>query len=164
MSRRSENSVARPVPLGFLSVGECVSVDSIRRRVYISVRNGLNEVDFAGHLAGEIRVVNIFHAPNSVSLTLVTTLSLDIRFQTTDCERRGRDRIALREGVPTHRTSWPTILLSSSRARASGSVNGDAFCVSSDLSDQQATWQPHLLEYQKRIIMLSGQGLGRSFS
>ncbi|OXV07085.1 hypothetical protein Egran_05151 [Elaphomyces granulatus] len=84
MSRRSEKSVARPLALGFLSVGECVSVDSIRRRVYISVGNVLNEVDLETLqvISQERYAWSIFamsqETDYSVPLTLATTLSLQI--------------------------------------------------------------------------------------
>jgi hypothetical protein len=84
MSKRSEKSPPRSPPLEFLSVGECVNVDSMRRRAYISVGNVLNEVDLE-----TLRVVHqqryawsIFalsqETDYSVPLTLATTLSLQI--------------------------------------------------------------------------------------
>ncbi|OKL61294.1 hypothetical protein UA08_03759 [Talaromyces atroroseus] len=84
LSKRSDKSPPRNPPLEFLSVGECVNVDSMRRRAYISVGNVLNEVDLE-----TLRVVHqqryawsIFalsqETDYSVPLTLATTLSLQI--------------------------------------------------------------------------------------
>ena len=80
-SRRSEKSVVKPE---FINVGECVSVDSIQRRVYISVRNVLNEVDLEtlqvisqGRYAWSIFAMSQ-ETDYSVPLTLATMLSLQI--------------------------------------------------------------------------------------
>ncbi|EED17408.1 conserved hypothetical protein [Talaromyces stipitatus ATCC 10500] len=80
MSKRNDKTA----PLEFLNVGECVTVDSMRRRAYIAVGNILNEVDLE-----TLRVVHqqryawsIFalsqETDYSVPLTLATTLSLQI--------------------------------------------------------------------------------------
>ncbi|KAE8553707.1 hypothetical protein EYB25_005089 [Talaromyces marneffei] len=84
MSKRSDKTPPRSPPLEFLNVGECVTVDSMRRRAYIAVGNILNEVDLE-----TLRVVHqqryawsIFalsqETDYSVPLTLATTLSLQI--------------------------------------------------------------------------------------
>jgi hypothetical protein len=84
MSKRSDKTPPRSPPLEFLSVGECMSVDSMRRRAYIAVGSILNEVDLE-----TLRVVHqqryawsIFalsqETDYSVPLTLATTLSLQI--------------------------------------------------------------------------------------
>lgn len=110
MSKRSDKSPPRGPPLEFLNVGECVSVDSMRRRAYISVGNVLNEVDLE-----TLRVVHqqryawsIFalsqETDYSVPLTLATTLSLqiyDARLSTPDeeaeislrCEKHPRQHL-----------------------------------------------------------------------
>ncbi|RAL07421.1 uncharacterized protein BO97DRAFT_378685 [Aspergillus homomorphus CBS 101889] len=70
--------------LEYVNLGECVSVDSIRRRAYLAVGNILNEVDLE-----TLRVVSQQRYPwsvfalsqetdYSVPLTLATTLSLHI--------------------------------------------------------------------------------------
>ncbi|BDD55677.1 hypothetical protein MPDQ_000864 [Monascus purpureus] len=86
MSRRKETSpVSKSKAVAdFVSVGECVSVDSIRRRAYLAVGNILNEVDLE-----TLKVVSQQRYPwsifalsqetdYSVPLTLATTLSLQI--------------------------------------------------------------------------------------
>jgi hypothetical protein len=84
LSKRSEKLPARTPPLEFLNVGECVNIDSMRRRAYIAVGNILNEIDLE-----TLRVIHqeryawsIFalsqETDYSVPLTLATTLSLQI--------------------------------------------------------------------------------------
>ncbi|QKX63333.1 uncharacterized protein TRUGW13939_10503 [Talaromyces rugulosus] len=95
LSKRGENSQPRGPPLEFLGVGECMSVDSVRKRAYVCVGNILNEVDLE-----TLRVVHqeryawsIFalsqETDYSVPITLATTLSLqiyDARLSTPDEE------------------------------------------------------------------------------
>lgn len=84
LSGRSERSSARSSSLEFLNVGECVSVDSIRKRAYIAVGNVLNEVDLEtlGVVSQARYPWSIFalsqETDYSVPLTLATTLSLQI--------------------------------------------------------------------------------------
>ncbi|RAO68938.1 uncharacterized protein BHQ10_004950 [Talaromyces amestolkiae] len=84
MSKRSDKTPPRSPPLEFLNVGECVSVDSMRRRAYIAVGNILNEVDLETlHVVHQQRYAwSIFalsqETDYSVPLTLATTLSLQI--------------------------------------------------------------------------------------
>lgn len=84
MSGRSERTHSKSAVLEFTNIGECMSVDSIRRRTYIAVGNILNEVDLE-----TLRVVSQQRYPwsifamsqetdYSVPLTLATTLSLHI--------------------------------------------------------------------------------------
>lgn len=111
MSKRSDKISSRGPSLEFLNVGECVAVDSIRRRAHVSVGNVLNEVDLE-----TLRVVHqqrfawsIFalsqETDYSVPLTLATTLSLqiyDARLSTPDEEAE----ISLRcERVPPQETA-----------------------------------------------------------
>lgn len=83
MSRRKMNSASKS-SLEFINLGECVSVDSMRRRAYLAVGNILNEVDLE-----TLRVISQQRYPwsifalsqetdYSVPLTLATTLSLHI--------------------------------------------------------------------------------------
>lgn len=84
MSKRSDKTPLRSPPLEFLNVGECVTVDSMRRRAYIAVGNILNEVDLETlHVVHQQRYAwSIFalsqETDYSVPLTLATTLSLQI--------------------------------------------------------------------------------------
>ncbi|KAL2001993.1 hypothetical protein VTN02DRAFT_879 [Thermoascus thermophilus] len=84
MSRRHEMSPSKSQDLEFVNVGECVSVDSISRRVYIAVGNILNEVDLE-----TLKVISQQRYPWSIfamsqetdysaPLTVATTLSLQI--------------------------------------------------------------------------------------
>jgi hypothetical protein len=83
-SRRSEKLPARGPSLEFVNVGECVSVDSMRKRAYIAVGNILNEVDLETlQMISQHRYPwSIFalsqETDYSVPLTLATTLSLQI--------------------------------------------------------------------------------------
>ncbi|KAL4892701.1 hypothetical protein BDV59DRAFT_179568 [Aspergillus ambiguus] len=81
MSRRKINAASK-TQLEFINLGECVSVDSMRRRAYLAVGNILNEVDLE-----TLRVVSQRRYPwsifalsqetdYSVPLTLATNLSL----------------------------------------------------------------------------------------
>ncbi|GAB1216690.1 hypothetical protein ATERTT37_005908 [Aspergillus terreus] len=83
MSRRRTNAASK-TQLEFINLGECVSVDSMRRRAYLAVGNILNEVDLE-----TLRVISQQRYPwsifslsqetdYSVPLTLATTLSLHI--------------------------------------------------------------------------------------
>ncbi|PYH94729.1 F-box domain protein [Aspergillus ellipticus CBS 707.79] len=83
LSGRRDNSGSKQA-LEFVNLGECVSVDSIRRRAYLAVGNILNEVDLE-----TLNVVSQQRYPwsvfalsqetdYSVPLTLATTLSLHI--------------------------------------------------------------------------------------
>ncbi|KAE8148257.1 hypothetical protein BDV25DRAFT_158690 [Aspergillus avenaceus] len=104
-SRRNHNPAAKSA-LEFINLGECVSVDSIRRRAYLAVANVLNEVDLE-----TLRVVSQRRYPwsifalsqetdYSVPLTLATTLSLhlyDARLSATEEE----EAINLRCEKPT---------------------------------------------------------------
>ncbi|KAE8355405.1 hypothetical protein BDV28DRAFT_129064 [Aspergillus coremiiformis] len=83
LSGRRDNSAAKSA-LEFINIGECVSVDSIRRRAYLAIANVLNEVDLE-----TLRVISQQRFPwsifalsqemdYSVPLTLATTLSLHI--------------------------------------------------------------------------------------
>lgn len=82
-SRRKDNPASKSA-LEFINVGECVSVDSIRRRAYMAVGNVLNEVDLETlKLVSQQRYPwSIFalsqETDYSVPLTLATTLSLHI--------------------------------------------------------------------------------------
>ncbi|KAA8649731.1 hypothetical protein EYZ11_009636 [Aspergillus tanneri] len=82
-SRRKDNSTAK-LALEFINLGECVSVDSMRRRAYLAVGNILNEVDLE-----TLRIISQLRYPwsvfalsqetdYSVPLTLATTLSMHI--------------------------------------------------------------------------------------
>lgn len=82
-SRRKDDALSK-LALEFINLGECVSVDSIRRRAYMAVGNALNEVDL-----DTLRVVSQQRYPwsifalsqesdYSVPLTLATTLGLHI--------------------------------------------------------------------------------------
>ncbi|PYH46893.1 uncharacterized protein BP01DRAFT_292830 [Aspergillus saccharolyticus JOP 1030-1] len=83
LSGRRDHTTAKQ-SLEYVNLGECVSVDSIRRRAYLAVGNVLNEVDLE-----TLRVVSQQRYPwsvfalsqetdYSVPLTLATTLSLHI--------------------------------------------------------------------------------------
>ncbi|RAH74815.1 uncharacterized protein BO66DRAFT_387643 [Aspergillus aculeatinus CBS 121060] len=83
LSGRRDHAAAKQ-SLEYVNLGECVSVDSIRRRAYLAVGNVLNEVDLE-----TLRVVSQQRYPwsvfalsqetdYSVPLTLATTLSLHI--------------------------------------------------------------------------------------
>ncbi|KAI9040130.1 uncharacterized protein KD926_008574 [Aspergillus affinis] len=83
VSRKKQNPAAK-LALEFINLGECVSVDSMRRRAYLAVGNILNEVDLE-----TLRVVSQQRYPwsvfalsqetdYSVPLTLATTLSMHI--------------------------------------------------------------------------------------
>lgn len=84
LSRRKGASGPTKPHLEFLNVGECVSVDSIRRRAYVAMGNVLNEVDLETlQLVSQPRFpFSIFamsqETDYSVPLTLATTLSLQI--------------------------------------------------------------------------------------
>lgn len=80
-SRRKDNPGSKAA-LEFMNLGDCVSVDSIRRRAYMAVGNVLNEVDLE-----TLKIVSQQRYPwsifalsqetdYSVPLTLATTLSL----------------------------------------------------------------------------------------
>lgn len=83
LSGRRDNSAAK-LGLEFINLGECVSVDSIRRRAYLAVSNVLNEVDLEtlSVISQQRYPWSIFalsqETDYSVPLTLATTLSLHI--------------------------------------------------------------------------------------
>lgn len=107
-SRRRDDAFSQSV-LEFINLGECVSVDSIRRRAYLAVGNALNEVDL-----DTLTVVSQQRYPwsifalsqetdYSVPLTLATTLGIHIY----DCRLSGPEEdeaISLRceQAISTH--------------------------------------------------------------
>lgn len=82
-SRRRDNAFSKSA-LEFINLGECVSVDSIRKRAYMAVGNVLNEVDLEtlGVVSQQRYPWSIFalsqESDYSVPLTLATTLGLHI--------------------------------------------------------------------------------------
>ncbi|KAH8701654.1 hypothetical protein BGW36DRAFT_314150 [Talaromyces proteolyticus] len=84
LSKRSDKSPTRSPGMEFLGVGECMSVDSVRKRAYICVGNILNEVDLETlQIVHQERYAwSIFalsqETDYSVPITLATTLSLQI--------------------------------------------------------------------------------------
>ncbi|PYI11610.1 F-box domain protein [Aspergillus sclerotiicarbonarius CBS 121057] len=82
-SGRRDNSGAKQA-LEFVNLGECVSVDSMRRRAYLAVGNILNEVDLEtlSVISQQRFPWSVFalsqETDYSVPLTLATTLSLHI--------------------------------------------------------------------------------------
>ncbi|RHZ65836.1 uncharacterized protein CDV56_108326 [Aspergillus thermomutatus] len=83
LSKRRDHPAPRSA-LEFINLGECVSVDSIRRRAYMAVGNALNEVDLE-----TLQVISQQRYPwsifalsqetdYSVPLTVATTLSIHI--------------------------------------------------------------------------------------
>lgn len=81
---RRRNNPASKSALEFMNLGECVSVDSIRRRAYLAVGNALNEVDLE-----TLKVVSQQRYPWSIfalsqetdysaQLTLATMVSLHL--------------------------------------------------------------------------------------
>ncbi|KAL1964054.1 hypothetical protein VTN77DRAFT_7600 [Rasamsonia byssochlamydoides] len=108
LSGRSEKSSVRSPAPEFLNVGECVSVDSIRKRAYIAVANILNEVDLETLqvISQERYAWSIFalsqETDYSVPLTLATTLSLQI-YDSRLSMREEEEQISLRcEKEPVH--------------------------------------------------------------